>query len=325
MSALDFSYARPGGAALTAAGVTSVGRYLGTDGRCITLPELTDYLNNGVSVWLVKENSSRGMLNGYGQGASDARDAQGQLDALGQSNAVVYFTADFDIQRFQFAAGDQYLLGVASVMPVSRIGLYAGIDYLNHTAALVTYRWKTASSSFDHGQTAAAQLHLIQTTGATPIPNTDFDIIVQADHGQVGTLGTTTAGSGGTQLLEDDMSAAAEAQIADIHALLVNGTPAHLDVAAFTQGLNAVLDVQARMMAATGGGWDSFDEIVKAVRFLKAAVDPTALSKAISDKVTASLPAGADATAIAAAVDAALKDNFAAIPDAVRADLKAAL
>ena len=194
-----------------------------------------------------------------------------------------------------------------------------------NTSTAAPPRWKTASSSFDHGQTAAAPLHLIQTTGATPIPNTDFDIIVQADHGQVGTLGTTTAGSGGTQLLEDDMSAAAEAQIADIHALLVNGTPAHLDVAAFTQGLNAVLDVQARMMAATGGGWDSFDEIVKAVRFLKAAVDPTALSKAISDKVTASLPAGADATAIAAAVDAALKDNFAAIPDAVRADLKAAL
>ena len=132
-------------------------------------------------------------------------------------------------------------------------------------------------------------------------------------------VGASFSSVGSTQLLEDDMSAAAEAQIADLHALLVNGTPAHLDVAAFTQGLNAVLDLQGRMMAATGGGWDSFDEIVKAVRFLKAAVDPAALSKAIADKVIASLPAGADATAIAAAVDAALADNFAAIPAATRA------
>ena len=138
-------------------------------------------------------------------------------------------------------------------------------------------------------------------------------------------ISASFASTGSTQILEDDMSAAAEAQIADIHALLVNGTPAHLDVGAFTQGLNAVLDIQARMMAATGGGWDSFDELIKAVRFLKAAVDPTALSKAIADKVTASLPAGADAAAIAAAVDAALADNFAAVPAAVRADLKAAL
>lgn len=132
-------------------------------------------------------------------------------------------------------------------------------------------------------------------------------------------FGAGFAGTGSTPITEDDMSATAEAQIAEMHALMVNGTPAHLDVDKFDQGVNAVLDIQARMMAATGGSWDAFDEIVKAVRFLKAAVDPAAMSKAISDKVIASLPTGADATAIGVAVDAALADNFAAIPEATRA------
>lgn len=129
-------------------------------------------------------------------------------------------------------------------------------------------------------------------------------------------VGADFASIGDTLLQEDDMSAAAEAQIATIHSLLVNGTPAHLDVGAFTQALNAVLDMQGRMMAATGGGWDSFDEIVRNTRAIKAAQDPAALSKAIADKVIAALPAGADVKAIAAAVDAVLADNFAAIPKA---------
>lgn len=192
MTALDFSYARPGGATLTANGVTSVGRYLGTDGRCITLDELNDYLSNEVSVWFIKENRADGMLYGYGQGVNDATAAQGQLDILGQSNAAVYFTADFNALPSQFATLDTYLAGVASVIPVTRIGIYAGIDYMNHAANLATYRWKTASSSFDHGQTPTVTIHLIQTLDAVPIPNTDYDVIVEAEHGQVGAIGSTT-------------------------------------------------------------------------------------------------------------------------------------
>jgi len=196
MFGLDYSSARPGSAALLTAGVTSVGRYLGTDGRCITMPELTDYLTHGINVWFIKENAANGMLNGYGQGVSDATAAQTQLNTLNQETAVVYFTADFDAQPYQFAALDAYLHGVAAVIPVPRIGLYAGIDYLNYSANIVNYRWKTASSSFDHGQTAAVTIHIIQTLDAVPIPNTDYNVIVEANHGQTGT--TATAGTGGS-------------------------------------------------------------------------------------------------------------------------------
>ena len=193
MFGLDYSYARPGSAALLTAGITSVGRYLGTDGRCINIAELTDYLNHGISVWFIKENAANGMLGGSVQGIRDATAAQTQLNALGQPNAVVYYTADFDAQPAQFGALDAYLQGVATVMPVSRIGIYAGIDYINHAANLASYYWKTASTSFDHGKTANMQLHLIQTLNAVPIPNTDYDIIVQANHGQTGTTGTAPA------------------------------------------------------------------------------------------------------------------------------------
>ena len=114
-----------------------------------------------------------------------------------------------------------------------------------------------------------------------------------------------TADSGSTLIPEDDMP--------------LNDTDKDWIRQAVRQEISSVTsatgDIQARMMSATGGGWDSFDELVRNTRAIKAAQDPAALSKAISDKVIASLPSGADAAAIAAAVDAVLADNFAAIPD----------
>lgn len=50
-----------------------------------------------------------------------------------------------------------------------------------------------------------------------------------------------------------------------------------------------------------------------------APIDQSALSNAIAAQVVAALPAGADAAIVASAVDAALTDNFGAIPAAVRA------
>ena len=124
-----------------------------------------------------------------------------------------------------------------------------------------------------------------------------------------------TAGSGGTPITEDDMP--------------LNDDDKGWIREAIRQEISSVTtaagDIQTRMMSATGGGWDSFDELVRNTRAIKAAQDPTALSKEISDKVIAALPAGADAAAIAAAVDVVLADNFAAVPGAVRADIKAAL
>jgi hypothetical protein len=199
MSAADYAYARPGGAALIAAGITSVGRYLGTDSRCITPAELQDYHDHDVSVWFIKENNSQGMLKGWAQGLVDATNSQNALNALGQPNAAVYFAVDFDVQANQFQYLDTYLRSVATIIPVSRIGIYAGIAYLNHAETLASFYWKTASSSFDHGQTANMPLHLIQTTDGTPIANTDYDEIIQSYYGQTAT--TTTAADGGTVII----------------------------------------------------------------------------------------------------------------------------
>ena len=197
MTALDFSYARPGSAALNAAGVTTVGRYLATDGRGITPAEFDDYISHGISVWFIKENAARGMLNGYGQGVADAQWAENQMNALGVSGAPIYFTADFDVQSSQFPACDAYLNGAASVIGLARVGIYAGLHYLNHAVNLANYYWKTAANSWDHGETAAIQLHLIQTLDAVPIPGTDFNVVVQENHGQVSVGGNNIPTGGG--------------------------------------------------------------------------------------------------------------------------------
>ena len=230
MTALDYAYTRPGSAALNAAGVTSVGRYLATDGRGIAPAEFNDYIGHGISVWFIKENAARGMLNGYGQGVADAQWAENQMNALGVSGAPIYFTVDFDAVSSQFAALDAYLNGAASVIGAPRIGVYAGLHYLNHlylTTGLCSYYWKTASSSFDHGETAAMQLHLIQTLDAVPIPGTDYNIIGRPYHGQVTSAGV--ADLSGTQIGENDMTPDEHNLLVNISAALFSGGPSMPD------------------------------------------------------------------------------------------------
>ena len=227
MTALDFSYARPGSAALNAAGVTSVGRYLATDGRGITLAEFNDYTSRGISVWFIKENAARGMLNGYGQGVADAQWAENQMNALGVSGAPIYFTADFDVLSSQFPACDAYLNGAASVIGLARVGIYAGLHYLNHAVNLASYYWKTAANSWDHGETATIQLHLTQTLDAVPIPGTDYNIIGRPYHGQVTSAGV--ADLSGTQIGENDMTPDEHNLLVNISAALFGGGPSMPD------------------------------------------------------------------------------------------------
>lgn len=186
----DYSFARPGGAALKAAGVTSVGRYLGVprDGRQIEKPEYDDLTGHGLSVWFVREGAASGMLGGRAKGVSDATIAVANLERLGLPGSVVYAAADWDVQDSQFGACDEYLRGFASVVGATRTGIYGGLHYLNHAhaAGLAAWFWQAGATSWNHRESPAMTVNIEQTTRTPPCPGTDHNFIYTKNHGQAG-------------------------------------------------------------------------------------------------------------------------------------------
>jgi len=183
----DYSWARPGGAALKAAGVVAVGRYLATDGRGITAAEYDDLRTHGIGVWLVREVSASGMLGGRPRGVADGQVAQQQIDAAGlPGNTLVYAAADWDVTDAQFAACDDYLSGFASVLGATRTGIYGGLHYLNHAhqAGLAVSFWQAGATSWDHREAPLMPIAFHQTTQTPPLPGTD--------HNEIFDLTTTT-------------------------------------------------------------------------------------------------------------------------------------
>lgn len=210
---LDYSDARPGGAALKAAGVAAVGRYLASDSRGITAAEYADLKANGIGVWLVFESQtsdlSVSMLNGFAKGVADAQRALAQIAAQGiPDNLPVSWAADFDIApgSDRVAPAEAYVDGWNTVIPAGRRMGYGGLWFINyiHSRGKVDFLWECASHSFRHGvDPATVPLALQQTTDNPPIAGTDYNLIFD-----------TSSFAGATQG-DDELSAADVKAITD--------------------------------------------------------------------------------------------------------------
>ena len=191
MVAADYSYARPGGAALRAAGITDVGRYLAPpgDGRALELPEYQDLRAHGINVWVNREGAATDMLLGYAKGLYHGQTAAANLGRLGldPKTTVVYASADFDAQPGQFPVMDAYLDGFTAGLGSSPdyTGTYGSMPWINHCRATgkAKWFWQSASTSFTHGQTGF--VHIQQTT-LPSMSGTDNDILYAAEYGQIG-------------------------------------------------------------------------------------------------------------------------------------------
>lgn len=96
---VDYSWARPGGAALKRAGKSFAWRYLyadGQGGKGLDKSELDDLTANGVEVVVGYEAGASRSLDGRQAGIDDANAALAQLRALGLPNMPIYLATDFD-------------------------------------------------------------------------------------------------------------------------------------------------------------------------------------------------------------------------------------
>ena len=151
---VDYSWSRPGGAALAAAGKWFAGRYLYPGGgKGLTAAEVNDLHAHGVSVFTIFESSAARALDGYVSGVADARTAQGELAACGlPADQVVYFGVDFDATDGQMPAIDDYLRGAGSVLGQARVGVYGSYRVTTHCRAYGTAPHSFQTYAWSHGQ-----------------------------------------------------------------------------------------------------------------------------------------------------------------------------
>ncbi len=207
---IDFSWARPGGAAIQAAGKTFVMRYLypdGPGGKGLDLSEVQDYRAHGLAVGVVFESSGGRSLSGFAAGASDAQIAVGQLVSLGMAGTPVYFAVDFDATPAQYTAIASYLDGAASVLGKNKTGLYAGLGPIDALVGVhCAYGWQTYAWS---GGRVSSKAHVYQYKNGQTLNGSSVDYC-RSLKPDFGAYGTSLAEETGTPITpprrHDDMS-----------------------------------------------------------------------------------------------------------------------
>ena len=184
---VDYSWARPGGAALAAAGKAFAVRYLSAGGgKGLTNGELADLHAHGIAVPFVYESGGQEALGGFAAGVASATAAQAEAVALGAAGQPIYFATDWDVTTGEYAAVDAYLAGAASVIGAGRVGLYGHADLMDHarTGGHAAWLWQTYAWS---GGRVADGIHLLQySNGQNVSGSVDLCRSYQNDYGQGG-------------------------------------------------------------------------------------------------------------------------------------------
>lgn len=193
LEGVDYSWARPGGAVLKAAGKHFAVRYLypdGQGGKGLDASELTNLVNNGVEVPVVYESYAARAKEGRAAGQADAKTAQQCLEALGMPTGMpVYFAVDYDAPESDQGVIDEYLRGCADVIGKDRVGVYAGYWVVKRCKenGTATWLWQTYAWS---GGNVHPDIHLYQYRNGQDLNGAvDFNRALKENYGQPSAFG----------------------------------------------------------------------------------------------------------------------------------------
>ena len=188
---LDFAAGRPGAAAIKAAGFDFVVRYLSDGGsnlpgKLLLPEEFRDYLDHDVAVVSMWETTADRMLTGVDGGQFDAMEAIHYLATVIQMPPpirCIYFAADWDATPEQQAQIDAYLIGAASVIHSSAVGVYGGFWPLYRAG--VESSWYEQSVAWS-GNNRLTGEHLFQDGTTVIVNGVECDVVqaLQPDFGQ---------------------------------------------------------------------------------------------------------------------------------------------
>lgn len=195
----DYAFTRPTPAALKAAGITFVCRYLSTPGNTknLTATEATALHAAGISIVLNYETSADFMLGGYQTGLTDAKSARSQAAAAGApASTPIYYSADFDATATQITAVLDFLHGCADAEGgKTLVGVYGGYAVVKAAIDAGFLGWQTyawASGQWDP-RAVIRQTRNDQKIGGVAV---DLDEATVAQYGQWAPATTTPKPTG---------------------------------------------------------------------------------------------------------------------------------
>jgi len=190
---IDYSWARPGGAAIKAAGKAFAVRYLypdGQGGKGLDPSELGDLQAHGIEVPVVFESYASRAKEGRAAGSADAKTAQTALEALGLPTGMpIYFAVDYDAPESDQGAIDEYLRGCADAIGVERVGVYAGYWVVKRCSENGTAKWLWQTYAWSGGNWFPGN-HIEQYKNGVELNGAvDFNRSKQDNYGQPSKFG----------------------------------------------------------------------------------------------------------------------------------------
>jgi hypothetical protein len=195
---IDYSDARPSHAAMKAAGVRFVCRYIGStvraagrDSKWLSPAEARSLHADGFDLAVVFETGAQRADGGRAAGLADARTASAELAYCGLPDDLpVYFAVDYDATVGPLITA--YFTAVAGVLGLKRVGAYGGYKVIKalFDAHLITYGWQTYAWSGGQWDDRA-QLRQYSNYRMVGGVSVDYDRSIYDDFGQWRAAGPT--------------------------------------------------------------------------------------------------------------------------------------
>ncbi|NUR30515.1 MAG: DUF1906 domain-containing protein [Catenulispora sp.] len=168
----------PSPSALVAAGKHFACRYggPGSDSKQLHASERDALFGAGLGIVANAEGAADGLLGGYSAGVSWARSALDHFGALGlPASRPIYLSADFDMTSGQWSTVANGLRGAASVLGLSRVGVYGGYNAMVWARRDGVARWFWQTYAWSGGRWAAGN-HIEQYKIGATIGGADCDL-----------------------------------------------------------------------------------------------------------------------------------------------------
>lgn len=184
---VDYAWSHPTRKGLQQSHKQFVIRYLSNDpSKNLSVLEEKNLLEAGIDVVLNWEAVGNAALGGRAQGEADARSAQLEAEALGQRDAAIYFSVDFEPTADQRTAIVEYFQGVNSVIGLERTGAYGGLQLIGwlFDDKVIHWGWQTLAWSYGKWDPRAVlrQYSVNDTVGGASV---DLDVAVAEEYGQI--------------------------------------------------------------------------------------------------------------------------------------------
>jgi hypothetical protein len=185
MEVLDYSKSRPDPKKVKALGYGAVARYLFASTKGITKAEAIAIRAAGLGLVVVYESYARRAIEGWAVGVADGKTALALARNIGfPENRPLYFAVDFAPTVVELVYIDAYLKGAASVIGLSRVGVYGSYAVVEHCHSVQSARWYWQTYAWSGGR-VSVHTHFLQYKNGQVVAGAlvDLNKSKQADFG----------------------------------------------------------------------------------------------------------------------------------------------